>query len=268
MAKKNYGICALCGKYGRLTYEHIPPKSSFNSQPSHVVTGDALITSNNRFPWDLSGIRYNNLQQGVGRYSLCSQCNNDTGEWYGNEYALIAKEAHNAIISNAGVFKIEKLYPLRFLKQVLSMFCSVNSGCSDKTMSPLKELVINKQKKGLDKQKYKLCMYFTKSKLAKQTGFSVVGNIQTGIFTTLSEITSYPLGYALYLDPIENRHYMGFDITSFADFSYEEYGKATFPLFLTEMNSWLPADYRSQEEIRLCISKNEEWEREHGMEIV
>ena len=257
MAKNNYGICALCGKYKRLTYEHIPPKSAFNSQPVHVVTGSTLLSSNNRFPWDISGMRYKNLQKGIGRYSLCSKCNNDTGEWYGSEYARVAEGAHAAIIASARSFEIKNFYPLRFTKQVLSMFCSVNMDCTDKTIGPLKELVLNKQKTGLDKKKYKLCMYFTKSKMAKQAGISVVGNIQTGLFTTLSEITSYPLGFSLYLDPVQGNHYMGFDITGFTDFKYEECGDTQFPLYLVEMNSWLPADYRSKEEIKMCIEKNE-----------
>lgn len=268
MAKKNYGTCSLCRKYGRLTYEHIPPKSSFNSQPVQAVTGYTLLASENRLPWDISGMRYKNLQQGMGRYSLCSKCNNDTGEWYGNEYAQMAKAAHSAILTNANAFVIEQFYPLRFVKQVLSMFCSINSECSESTIGPIRELVLNKQKAGLNKQKYKLCMYFTKSKLAKQAGISVTGNIQTGVFTTLSEITGYPLGFTLYFDPVEGGNYTGFDITGFADFQYEVCGQATFPLYLLEMNSWLPADYRSREEICLCIKQNEKWEQENGMDIV
>ena len=268
MAKNNYGTCSLCRKYGRLSYEHIPPKSSFNSRPVHAVTGETLLSSGNRLPWDFSGMRYENLQQGIGRYSLCSKCNNDTGAWYGNEYTNLASAVHSAILSNVNSFVIEEFYPLRFAKQVLSMFCSINSDCPDNTIGPLREIVLDKQKTGLDRKKYKLCMYFTKSALSKQAGISVVGNIQTGIFTTLSEITGYPLGFALYFDPVEGMHYNGFDITGFTDFQYDQKGRATFPLYLLEMNSWLPADYRSQDEIRLCIEKNEEREQDNGMDII
>ena len=264
MGTKNYGTCSLCGKYGRLTYEHIPPKSSFNSKPVYAVSGDALIKSKNREPWNLKGLPYTNLQKGMGKYSLCRECNNNTGAWYGNEYVRVSDAAHLAITEKAQGFGIKDFYPLRFIKQVLSMFCSVNP-LDDGRIIPLRSFVLGKELHGLDKQKYKLCMYFTKSKLAKQNGISVVGNILNKEFIALSEITSYPMGFILYFDPSESRDYVGFDITDFSNYSYDSCGEVRFPLLLLDVNTWIPEDYRTKKEVLVTIDKSERWEQEHGL---
>ena len=76
MAKKYQGKCALCGKEGKLSFEHIPPQAAFNTSPSRVVTGDKLLDDTHRLPWDMDGLRYSNLQQGMGLFSICEDCNN------------------------------------------------------------------------------------------------------------------------------------------------------------------------------------------------
>ena len=45
MKNKDYtmGICHLCGKYTKLTIEHVPPKSAFNKGKVLNVNGVELI---------------------------------------------------------------------------------------------------------------------------------------------------------------------------------------------------------------------------------
>ena len=45
MPNKNHhnGYCHICNNYGKLTFEHIPPKAAFNNSAVKIVTGDAII---------------------------------------------------------------------------------------------------------------------------------------------------------------------------------------------------------------------------------
>ena len=35
--------CHICGEIKRMTFEHIPPKSSGNSTPAKIITGEQII---------------------------------------------------------------------------------------------------------------------------------------------------------------------------------------------------------------------------------
>lgn len=103
---------------------------------------------------------------------------------------------------------IREIYPLRIIKQVISMFCSINSS-KDTWFDPLKKFVLNKNEIGLDKTKYKLCLYFTDSnmmKYAKLSGLLKMGETDSE-FIALSEITAYPLGFILYFNPTDTWEY-------------------------------------------------------------
>lgn len=261
MTKCHINKCALCRSEEELTFEHIPPRAAFNSLPAKPVTGDKLIGDDKRMPWDTSGLKYTNQQRGMGKYSLCQKCNNNTGSWYAQDYIDIAyiidkclkdnmSEDYNAVV-------IKEIHPLRFIKQIISMFCSINN-FEDKRFESLREFVLNKNAKGLDKSKYKICYYFTKSLLTKYAPLSVLLKTGGNMFqsTALSEITAYPLGFIIYFDPKDTITYEGIDITSLSDFDYDEIATVTFPLCIKEMNDVFPAHFRSKEEIMECIENN------------
>lgn len=262
---KHYGKCALCGGIGKLTFEHIPPKSAFNSRPVRPVSGlDLLakktINDEKRMPWDTMGLKYENQQQGMGRYSLCANCNNNTGAWYGDAYTYFANVAHAAISNYSsndpdGIC-FEEIYPLRFIKQVLSMFCS-SSGPDNPSLDSIRDFVLDKEAVGLDKNKYKLCMYFTKTTVMRQTGYMVVTkSSRTGFETmALSEITAYPFGFILYFHPTETWDYKGTDITELADCGFNDVASIHMPWRIEEMNDVFPESYRSKEEIRAAMEK-------------
>jgi hypothetical protein len=259
---KHYGKCALCGNECELTFEHIPPRAAFNSTPAKPVTGEGLL-DDDRMPWDTTGLPYKNQQQGMGRYTLCQTCNNNTGSWYGEDYRVVARVIHSILSEPMDpkyqAFCIRDIYPLRFIKQVLSMFCSINN-FEDDRIDTLRKFVIDKEVVGLDKSKYKICMYLTKSNLMKYAPLSVVlrmGETKCESLA-LTEITAYPLGFVLYFNPTETFHYDGFDITHFADCEYDDVADIQMPLCIYEMNDLFPTYYRSKEEIKQCVEKNKE----------
>lgn len=254
MAKK-LGKCALCGSNCELSFEHIPPKSAFNSKPIKPVSAMEMLAKKKGFPWETEGLPYQNLQKGMGLDSLCKQCNSDTGHWYGGEYAKfsqrIALLAKSDLDPNYQSVEIKEVYPLRIIKQVVSMFCSVNPQAN---IDDLRKFVLDKNAIGIDKTKYKICMYFTRSNVKRFFGLHGGVDIIKGTNYLLSEITAFPLGFLLYFDPVANQKYKGIDITGFADSSYEECCSVKMPIVFYEVNNWLAHDYRSKEEIAGTIA--------------
>lgn len=265
---KFYGKCALCGKDCELTFEHIPPRAAFNSSPARPVTGQWMISDIQRMPWDTTGLPYENQQQGMGRYSLCRECNSNTGSWYGNAYIHFSRVVHSFLVNdlnkNPQGLGIREVYPLQFIKQVLSMFCSINN-FPDNRIDGLRKFVRNKDQTSLDKDKYKLCMYFTKSHLMKYAPLSVViKKTDAGVESmAVSEITAYPLGFILYFSPTSTWTYDGIDITSFSDCSYDHSYTVELPICVNEVNDLLPTYYRTKEEIKACIEENRKWVDSH-----
>ena len=149
------------------------------------------------------------------------------------------------------------VYPLRLIKQILSMFCSI-ANPNDPKMDDIRKFVLNKEAVGIDKTKYKLCLYFTNSTVMKHSGVMVVlrGNLSHPESMALAEITAYPLGFILYFNPTETWDYQGTDITECADYHYDDKCDVIFPWTIKEMNDIYPESFRSREEIRTCIEKN------------
>lgn len=260
---KEFKKCGLCGKEGNLSYEHIPPKAAFNSKPIRTVSAENMLTNSNRLPWDIKGVRYENQQKGMGYKSLCEVCNNNTGSWYGEEFAKMAGTIHNALKSKTDeeydAITVEKLHPLRFVKQVVAMFCGINDP-DNKELDELRTFVLDKNAVGLNKKKFKICMYMTRSQHRKYAGYSVAiikGEDKLEMIT-LSEITAYPFGFILYFDPQDNVEYIGVDIMTMADCQYDDECNVNIPLCVKDVNTMWPLDYRSKEEIEECIKRNQE----------
>ena len=121
--EKHMGKCALCGEARELTYEHIPPRSAFNNKPAQLYSGQNLISSNERMPWDVEGLNYISRQKGAGTWSLCASCNNLTGTWYGDTYKEMAHIMANALQEwkddlPEGI-AIKDIYAARFIKQTV-----------------------------------------------------------------------------------------------------------------------------------------------------
>ena len=92
MDNSHYGKCCLCGQHKKLTFEHVPPKSAFNSTKTKIVPGiEALKKPTSQMPWDLSGLHSKEQQRGTGDYYLCGECNSNTGSWYISHYTNFVK---------------------------------------------------------------------------------------------------------------------------------------------------------------------------------
>lgn len=264
MLKNGVGKCALCGKVCKLTFEHIPPRAANNSIPVRTISGGEYFRKNNRLPWDMSRLKYNNQQKGMGLFSLCQECNNNTGTFYGNDYLEFVKRAVTMIIDgipdNCHIVAFKRIYPLRIIKQICSMFCSINRDLL--YLADMRKFVLDKESNCFDKKKYRIQMYFNKDNSIKYNGYTCLINFD-GSMIQVSEIVAPPFGFQLIIDPKDNEHYNGFNITDFADCKYDDVADVNMPIVFNEVNSIFPNDYRSKEEIIAQIEKSEKFIKEN-----
>lgn len=158
----HYGQCHIFGKYGKLSFEHIPPESALKNNRTKVYIGEEAVKR-----YKGKKAYYKNQQQGMGKYSLCESCNNNTGTWYATVHNDIAKEVAYSLqkksaLSNGDIFAFRtKNFPaLAFVKQVITMFCSLLTYPEVNRLG-YDELLLNKESKDVDKTLFDLRMYLT-----------------------------------------------------------------------------------------------------------
>lgn len=277
MNTNHFGECALCGNENNLTYEHIPPRKAFNSQGAKLVTGEEvfklLASEDGREPWNADGLFYCNQQSGMGTYSLCAKCNNDTGSFYGHEYikfAICAHEAMKKFIPTPGkVIGIKgiEIYPLRIIKQVMSMFISINRGCFDESV---RTFVMDKDSTFINKKMYRVFMYFVCDGIQKLVPKMITGEFGEGGSEPMccSEITAYPLGFVLLHNSPITARVRGVEITDFCDCKYDEKHKYEIFVPVYETHTLLPLDYRSKSEIVHCYDENVKRGEDNGDHMI
>ncbi len=67
------GNCRRCNNFSQLTYEHIPPKATFNKQ-TRFQSVDFMNYVKERNPLEAK-FKGKIEQGGIGCYSLCKKCN-------------------------------------------------------------------------------------------------------------------------------------------------------------------------------------------------
>lgn len=276
---KHFGKCALCGKKCNLTFEHIPPRKAFNWTPEKTVSGDQLINcvaDESRKPWDFSGLKYNNDQRGSGAYTLCPSCNNLTGTWYGDDYVTFAKIFHHVMekenpTAGQTVYVKLKIKPLHVIKQIASMFCSVNNFDGSNTkIQDLRNFVLSKSSNDFPKGKFRIGMYLFAGGMRRRCPYTVrcLSGPNGVVLEAVSEIATYPVGLILYFDPPEDLEMPCTDITCFSDFNFGEDCLIEMQIPVYECNIMFPGDFRTKAEIDQCIEENRKWEIEHGNETI
>lgn len=134
------GKCRVCGHYGKLSFEHIPPQSVGNVNPARKFNMADLIEKNHSIVFDADAERYDvKTCQGAGGYFLCRGCNSYFGRYYVPSYTRLSE----AVLPLAGDYYKPNAYrgaakfpvvmnPLGLVKQVLANFvCLTQPGSMD-----------------------------------------------------------------------------------------------------------------------------------------
>jgi hypothetical protein len=241
MSKKNIlGNCHLCGTYGNLTFEHVPPRAAFNDKPVIALSFDDAFELR---PEDAP--KGPVQQRGMGKHTLCADCNNKTGHWYGGSFVDWCYEGLTILQGSKGkptLYHSSYSYPLRIIKQIATMFFTA---CSDGFASKNEELVrfvLNKKITGLS-PKYRFYTYYNIEGRLRFSNIVGLINIEEGTSSFISEITFPPFGYVMSLDSVpEDKQLV--EISAFANYGYYELASISrrFSLLQTYMPS--PGDYR------------------------
>jgi len=74
------GFCWLCGRFAKLTREHIPPRAAFNNKSVLLLAVEENTRETGRLEWG------GKVEEGLIVRSLCSECNSRGGAKYGTHY--------------------------------------------------------------------------------------------------------------------------------------------------------------------------------------
>jgi hypothetical protein len=254
--RKQYGKCKLCGFDGKLSFEHVPPSKAFNNDDYYYYEKcseliQIELDENFNYPDNVKKRYRKKAQGGVGFYSLCERCNNNTGSWYGSDFiswiyqsmGILLKTNHRPTLYYPTYF-----YPLRVIKQILCMFFSINSDNLNEREPELVKFLLDKERKYLN-PRYKVFCYYNIMGKPRYLGDMYLGDFQTGEIIHMSELTFPPMGFVLTLN--SNKPNIDLeDISGFSNYGYNdrlEYFQR-FKVLPTHL-SFIPADYRSKNEI-------------------
>lgn len=261
MAKLIFGTCHICGAHTKLSFEHVPPKSAFNSFPILRSSFEKMVMSE-----DLDEITGKIQQRGSGGYTLCEKCNNDTGAWYAGSYARWAGQAMQWLIAARGQPSLSypfSLFPLRVLKQVVCMFFSINNPQFQKANPALVRFVLNRESQQMPPD-VRIYAFYTLSNRMRSAGAS--GMIQGfggsgSRLHVFSEIAFAPFGFVMTLGetPPPQTHFL--EISSFAQFGYRDWRAGiSMRLPLMPIYTAFPGDYRTRTQTLADYAANKAYE--------
>jgi len=258
--KKIEGNCYICGDNGPLTFEHVPPRAAFNDRP--IIRGkfeDAI----NLGPEPL--IKGKKEQRGLGDYTLCGRCNTTTGDWYASDFIEWTFQGYQLLDCSEGVLTLAypfQIFPLRVIKQIVTMFFSVNGPTFRESHPDLVRFVLNKERKYLD-PKISIYTYL----MSEGSAIREMGITGTGIFkedkmiqtSVLSELSFPPLGYVMTFgtNPPDERLV---EISHFSRYDYNDWRIMFLKIPALPVHMHIPGDYRTKKEIVEDYLKNIELE--------
>ena len=241
------GICHLCGTYTELTFEHVPPRNSFNDRPLVTKVIEDVLRAESLE--ELKGARVRRQPRGAGAYTLCAPCNNKTGAWYGKAYAdwvhkalTISEYAKTA----PSLYQTFQIFPLRVIKQIACMFFSANRSSFQIKQEETVRFVLNKERKYLE-PRFRIYTYFNRSPMSRQA--AVTGQLRLGqSLRVYSEISFPPLGYILSLSG-PAPHTKLCDISFFSKYDYNTWTDISLNIPVLTVASPMPGDFRSEGEL-------------------
>jgi len=241
---KREGNCAICGRYGPLTFEHVPPEKAYNDRPVVLVEFEKMIRL---APDERTKGRIQ--QRGMGAYTLCGKCNNDTGGWYGGAFVDWCAQGMDILRRASGrptLIYPHHIYPLRVIKQIVTMFFSANPE-SLRHHAELVRFVLNKEQRYLSPT-YRVFVYYNSVGRTRLYGFAGRLDANTGSTILMSEITFQPFGYVMTLDtpPPDERL---IEITHFSRRDYDTQISLPLRLPVLPTHVWVPGDYREKDQI-------------------
>jgi len=222
--------CAICGQNRKLTKDHVPLKSAYNDTPLllyHMI----VYTHHDR--------KYMKGTTSTGAFvkeTICEDCNNHTGAWYGSAYADFTKQmAHYAdrcpsgevIVhpNSAKIYTSLHIYPARVIKQALCMFCVT---CETRLADEHPNMYPEIRKRILDKYSrgkiggLKLWLYIRSVHGGMLSGLLRLYNTHRSIHYSghYSEVSFWPAGWVMTLNGKEMPKLC--EVTHWLEYDYDD----------------------------------------------
>jgi len=240
-----YGKCHICGNTGPLSFEHVPPRRAFNDRPVIRAQFEELVGLGPDEP-----IKGKTQQRGIGEYTLCPRCNNDTGSWYGKNFVDWCYQGYEILSRSNGqpsLIYLNYIFPLRIIKQIIAMFFSINGPEFSQANPELVKFILNRDYRYIS-PKYRFFVYYNTGGRLRSSGVSAMVDINTGSVCVLSEMNYFPYGYVMTFEsaPPDPRL---FEITHFSRYGYNTFEVMGLKLPVLPTHLWFPGDYRTREQI-------------------
>lgn len=241
MSKLHIGQCRICGMNTKLTFEHIPPRTSFNKHTVRTFKGGDLTKVVKG-----KSIQSKINQKGSGDYYLCAKCNNNTGDWYVPGYDRIVKGLGMSVLKYPEIkpgmtifSKMTDVNPLAFAKELISIMCC---SISIETVKELEfdKLLEDRHSNDIDITKFDLRIYLTDPNMShyqsSETVLFKMDKNNVPFVEHLSEVTTFPLGIILNLNPEQPIEY-GISVNEMLTKPYEDFDMSiTIPFYSSPYN--------------------------------
>jgi hypothetical protein len=230
-----FGICRICLKRTRLTYEHVPPRRAYNRNPVVAHTLNHPAASTGRIPLGVVA----KYRAGMGVTTLCGDCNGFTAKYYGEAFAdwvrqaLVFADTYSRADGQENEIHLPfEIEPLSVIKQIATMALAVASPSSIDANRELRRFVLMPFERYVPVD-YTFRVYLNPRRSNwtepqnRMNGTSVIMNIanRTAIHT-LADIAFPPLGYWVAwndgpMSPLDEFLRLA-DINSFGNARYRE----------------------------------------------
>jgi hypothetical protein len=249
VAPKTVDKCRLCGRVGALSFEHVPPRVTFND--STVIEKDFLsyMGPKGRDWAEPPDGRGRQMQRGNGGRWLCRDCNSFLGREYVPHYATLVRGLVGGKRSSDGVVEVRACVK-RFLKQVAAMFVAINGGGPD---WPAFARFVREPSQHALPSGYRFFMFHCWGPSIHLYGFqhqiTGIGRGPTKLLT-VSEITHPPMGFHLVHDHSGEHDSRMLEITDWARYGLDDLCTVAARLVGLPVFSPMFNDFRTPDEMR------------------
>ena len=208
------GICQLCGCFGKLTFEHIPPQRVFNSRPAvvHTLWGMGIGSKHSKLP------PVEQHRRGMGRESLCEKCNGKTASYFGDAFAdwtFQALEYAKKVNGDNRVALPFSIKPLNVIKQIATMAIAAAPLSDSPSLRELRRFILSPFEQYLPGG-FRIRAYLNPARPQlhddpmltpnRMSGPSAIMDIKAGKVSNIyCEVAFPPMGYVVFCDDPDKR---------------------------------------------------------------
>jgi hypothetical protein len=233
------GICHLCGEAKTLTFEHVPPRSAYNSFPRFHYVGNEFVK--HRYQGGPVPTMVED-SDGAGGYTLCGPCNRRCGryaihfiEWAVFWQTALDSEPLAGTLTGASVGRRS-----RIMKEIAAMMLSASSPELGRVNPMLRKFVWNAEAKGLP-EGIRAYLALTRDKDARQIGGA--GRMSTTQSSIFSEVSFAPFIMVMTLGGTPSPDPRLVDISYFAGSDYWAKEDTQLRLPVLKLQGFYPGTY-------------------------